>query len=999
MQIKSTANRSGLYPIFWVLGIIGLILAWLYFIEYPSRVITKNNSELTPENILQFAGEEHTFEEVLDFFQDYTIFLSVKEDAALKMPDSIKTLLQNKGSKKIQNLGPWDAYVAKIDEGKFIKEKLRGKSAAQLSSRTFELSSAGVQTGNYCRLTWNGFLIESEYKGLNVFVCHPNYRDIFHFVFDFSTQENPLSADVLGKRQLVGVETIEIKLSEKQFDKIQKKRKEALKTEVLLTSDDDFVKANIIHENKEHPAEIRLKGDWIDHLTDDKWSFRVKLNDTVLKGMRKFSLHHPKTRNYAGEWYFHKLLTKYDILNLQYHFVQVVLAVEGKVPKPLGLYALEEGFDKNLVERNKKREGVIIKFDENPIWQERAYFIKNKIDLPKLDYFTHSDYPQLNILPFGETKVRKDSTLSRQFQTAKELLTAYVREEKTIAEVFDLELLANYNAICNLLGADHALLPHNFRFYYNPISSKLEPIGFDGNAFKQVVTFPVFYKAEEDLAYMRAYARALEVITAPQSMAEWQYDAALTAQVELLQKEFPEYELKFSVLRHNASLLKHEIFPQKCLNIFLEEYQEGSMVLTIENFGRFPVEILGLQNEDAKPMKVLQTPLIINRGERQTYTIALDEDYQKLFVSKKQKKAKFDLIKDIDKVFLQWRTLGTGPIRTASIVPWSERSPLTKENDLFRRKPNAHKFEFLHIDEARKTISCKKGAWTLKETLIIPPGYIFKAGPGCRIDLINYFSRIISFSPVQFIGTEQQAFELLSSTGKGEGILVMETQDTSYLEYCHFTNLSNPSTKTWAITGAVTFYAAPVKIQNCDFTSNRSEDALNIIHAKFEIKNTLFAQTQADAFDGDFVEGTIHNSHFIELGNDAIDISGSDIEVVDVTINEAGDKGLSAGESSMLRAYNIKVLNSEIGVASKDNSTLIVDILTLDNNKVGFTAFQKKLEFGPSFIEAMNVQFNKNELEYLIEEKSSLLFNGQTAETSTQVMERLYGTEFGKSSR
>ena len=51
----------------------------------------------------------------------------------------------------------------------------------------------------------------------------------------------------------------------------------------------------------------------------------------------------------------------------------------------------------------------------------------------------------------------------------------------TTSEVFDLNLLAKYFAIVDLVNAKHAAAWHNIRFYYDPFQSKLVPIGFDGD--------------------------------------------------------------------------------------------------------------------------------------------------------------------------------------------------------------------------------------------------------------------------------------------------------------------------------------------------------------------------------------------------------------------------------------------------------------------------------------------------------------------------------------
>ena len=60
------------------------------------------------------------------------------------------------------------------------------------------------------------------------------------------------------------------------------------------------------------------------------------------------------------EWFAHKIFEYEDILTTRYIFVPVIINGEKK-----GVYALEEHFDKQLLEHRKRREGPIVKFDEN----------------------------------------------------------------------------------------------------------------------------------------------------------------------------------------------------------------------------------------------------------------------------------------------------------------------------------------------------------------------------------------------------------------------------------------------------------------------------------------------------------------------------------------------------------------------------------------------------------------------------------------------------------
>jgi hypothetical protein len=203
----------------------------------------------------------------------------------------------------------------------------------------------------------------------------------------------------------------------------------------------------------------------------------------------------------------------------------------------------------------------------------------------------------------------------------------------------------------------------------------------------------------------------------------------------------------------------------------------------------------------------------------------------------------------------------------------------------------------------------------------------------------------------------------------------------------------------WELSGAVNFHDAEVEISHASFTNNNCEDALNIIRSDFRMENTTFANTKSDAFDGDFVKGVIKNSTFVSAGNDGIDVSGSDIELSGIEINYPSDKGISAGEASTIKGRNIRIIGGEIGIVSKDLSNVILDSVSLSNTRLGFSAFQKKSEFGTGKIEITGVDLINNELEYLIEKGSELVIDGVRASTvSNSVLDQMYGNEYGKSS-
>ncbi len=996
MEIKKRGDRQNFKEILFLFGLlITLLIGYQFVASWMVSPLPESKDlvgELSTEIALQDLLEQH---------QGKTIFLSVNDDAATKLPKITRDFFKDRNGVALSKLAFRSSYVGIFKDGVFIEEQHAENEVAALTYQARTISSGGLESGSFSRLEIAGKIFNNAKRGLNLFIIDEAEERVLSYSYDFFAQENPLSkGEIHYTNQLA---QITISLSLEDYERLEQKRTEALAAKVLLTDEKDLVPAKIAFQDQLIKSEIRLKGDWTDHLVGDNWSFRVKLakNKTLL-GMRKFSLHHPKTRNYAGEWLFHQLLKKEGVLSLQYHFVEVKLKIESPtnaIVKNLGVYALEEFFDKYLIERNQRKQGLILKIDEDPLWEERANFSETGLNGWELGYMQHFNYLDAKILPFGEASIIQDADLSKQLAIGRRLFKDYVIGAKKISEVFDVQLLAKYNVISNLLGADHALIAHNFRVYYNPITALLEPVAFDGNTGLKIY-YPYLYRhGEKDPVYMAAYAKALEEMSQADYLEKVLTFPKLAQTVELMEQRFPEYKWDEKIFLNNQYVLQQVLHSVNPLNVFFEKQENKTIQLSVENHRKFPLQILDLTTTDGRKFGVSDGETLVEGNARKTVTIRLNSAYQRLFVNKKKRKSGFDLGEDIGKIALSYKISGTEKVRTSPILPWTEQGIQAADVVLLKQKPNLKAFNFLLVDEEKRTITCKSGTWKLTKPIIIPAGYTFYMSGDTQIDLLNGNAMIISFSPVQLMGRKDAPIIFTSSTKMGSGLLVLNAQDTSIVAHCKFTQLSNSTKPGWVISGAVNFYKAPVKIRHSAFLKNRCEDALNIISSYFELEDVIFSDIYADAFDGDFVNGQITNCFFENIGNDAIDVSNADIKVENVLINSAGDKGLSAGENSQLWAKNCIIKQSEIGVASKDQSTINISKSLLVNNKLAFTAFQKKSEFGPAKIFADSVEIKENNYDFLIEENSFLRYNQRIIETVQEVKERMYGIEFGKSSR
>jgi hypothetical protein len=232
---------------------------------------------------------------------------------------------------------------------------------------------------------------------------------------------------------------------------------------------------------------------------------------------------------------------------------------------------MEETFDKRTLESNNSKESVILKFPENVWWDE----VKSSIEAGSSQGYTwdnfmnykiveRAEYP---ILPFSEEKTVLDSTMNGYFKLSKELLESVYSGGATIDKAFDVKKLAMQNAILNLFGAVHGTYIINLRFYYNPITSLLEPIAFDGNSGNKLdkYTHFMFVNKEKDSVYLKELAYALEKVSNPEYLKNLisEYKEDIDKLEETLIKEFYSKGLSIENLEFNQEIIREELMRLK----------------------------------------------------------------------------------------------------------------------------------------------------------------------------------------------------------------------------------------------------------------------------------------------------------------------------------------------------------------------------------------------------------------------------------------------------
>jgi len=531
--------------------------------------------------------------------------------------------------------------------------------------------------------------IEGQWVLINLsFILEEDSKQIKFFIHNEKTLPayyDDLKIELLNKsiRPVFKKENIGIQIKSKDLDKLFKYRDKAIQNGIIGKSLKKYFRGLMIYNKEEIPIKIRLKGDWIDHLSVDKWSFRIKiLGGKDFKGMKAFSIQHPKTRSYLEEWIMHKIFKDENILTTRYGFITASLNGNN-----LGIYAYEEHFTKELIQHNNKNEAPILKFNEEGVWETRLNNPKNRNIYP---YFEASE-----IIPFQKKSVFSSDSLKRSFAKGLKLMTKYKEFDKDLEDIFDLNYTAKLYALYDIGKIRHSYHWHNQRFYYNPKANKLEHIAFDcyagieegiqdiiyGYSNKNSSDFKATYLSKQffnnDL-FVANYKKFLKKFSSEEYLTNIinKYSTSSDSLNTILKYEFQDYEFDIDYLNDNAKAVR-ELLPSynsnhdflvkpfiydcgsiennyfPSIGIKANKYinRKNELVLSIKNFHLDTVYLVGYSSEEKNNAlikfkdSIFLTPFQ-SKGESIELKINKDAD----FIFFKPQNTKNLEVKDIEKL-------------------------------------------------------------------------------------------------------------------------------------------------------------------------------------------------------------------------------------------------------------------------------------------------------------------------------------------------------------
>jgi len=815
------------------------------------------------------------------------------------------------------------------------------------------------------------------------------------------------------------LETLYIDIAPAHAAKLQQTRDTAMARGLIIQGPDEMVPAEVRFGTTTAKSLMRIKGDFLDHISTHKWSLRVEMKDQALLGMSRFSIQHPKTRNYLWEWLIMSIARADGILAPRTMFINVVINGQKN-----GIYFLEEHFTKELLESQGRRDGPIVRFKDEDHWiSHLQYRLHQKgrgpsVILPSLSMGT------ARAEAFGENRLARSEALMRQLQQALNQLRSLqqmvvAREtdpdilmgtiqarldtaDKSISGIIDIEKAARMHALLALFRCNHALIWLNRRFYHNPLTARLEPIIYDTRAGYLLaqrdpidMATPSTRALLQSTSYYHWVFRHLAELVSP----EW-----LSGHLDTLSPEMKRYAAALRAEGYNGTaadpayiankLRDQQVYLRELLHprvsahfsgYFLEETTQRSLPageIMVEAWAatRVPVVVQAFRFGNGNSVTPKGSQLTESRraagipsadgsfilphdGRHVRFRFPVDEhfvDFIDLAGLKRAIRQNRPAPQGASlPLTIEYRSLFEDRLRTQDILIKRFHAAWSHEGNLPpppSLEEALQRYPFLCFT-AESGLFIKPGNWEVAGDLVLPVDHPLIVGPGVTLRF-DPKAALITRSTLHFSGSASGPVVLGPKT-EGQtwaGVAVLEARKGSTWQYVHVRNTEPIVRGGWILTGGTTFYRSPIAMTDCRFTGSRGEDAVNIIDTHIDLKRIAIQQSAGDALDGDGITGSIDDCRFRNAGGDTLDFSASTATIRNCEFAEIADKCISIGEGSTVTISGGSAENASLGIAVKDAShARIEDFSIRSMSQFCLAVYSKKPGFGASSLQAQSI--------------------------------------------
>lgn len=840
-----------------------------------------------------------------------------------------------------------------------------------------------------------------------------NSYKVNFYTTDFNKSLNPLQQQV---------DQYNISIGQKEYGELLAGIPD--KSEDRYNSNFQFpsVKAELTYQNTVYDMKIKNRGVTSLHWANDKKSYTINFKD-YFKHNEKLLFYIPDKRAYIGEYLVNELAHEMSLPALISGFATLRIN-----QKDHGMYYVTEDFDGLFLAKRNLPEANIYNTDP---YKNPAEFTAQA--LPK-------DMILSTLNNFEQNYDRDADYFLKVIRMDTEELT------RNWKYYFDEENLARILVLYSITGTAHYDL-HNMVFYINPTDGRISFFPWDFMNYTHVGDIEIYNNETQSRDFMNLnpiFTKLMEIpeIRDLRNKNIITYSDKLQTRISVFQEKehvglftnfltdptidlaagegnrpsFVTFLALPQILEKNITYLNKQI-TEVAIRTFLSEknkidvYNDSfgtvvlrKIILPISTLpGYIRINNIVVPTSDYEMMKLDSGEVVITLKEKTVLSpiLAYDKKYGAP-INLKPTHIQIDVVytdnRTITEGVIEFENVATGKTETVSFTqeiptgatPVSIISPKMTSNFLhpLLKETDPGNFTF------------KKEKVEINENILIPKGITLTIQPGTHIAFAKDTS-LISYGRIVARGTKQ---EPIVFTGKDKNTewgtvgLVQEDASGEFV-YCIFENGNDAQTEDNVyFSGMLSSYYSNIILENSIIRNGNQksgDDGVNVKYAKARIKNNTFYKNKFDGLDLDFVKkgSIVSGNSFEKNGNDGMDISGTtDLIIKNNKIRTSGDKGISVGEDSHITIINNSIEDTQMGIAVKDNSTVILNHNNIINNSVGAAAYNKKELFGGGHIKVYNTLFKENKQDFGLESisKRDRRFLDQDYQSTIEVINSKY---------
>jgi hypothetical protein len=694
-----------------------------------------------------------------------------------------------------------------------------------------------------------------------------------------------------------------------------------------------------------YKVKMRSKGDREMHRLDiSSMSLKVDIKGSKrLFGIEEFSLQKPIVRNYTWEPFLHRTAKTQGILSLKQIPVRVF-----RNGNDLGIFFIEEGFAKELIETQFRKNGPIIGIDE----------------------LTGLVFPNVNYEFYSKKKMIKE--MPEVYDAAKEQLSllkrSHLQGQFNLSEFFLIDKWAKFFALSDLFGSFHATVPKSVKLYYNASNGLFEPIAFDAhivpNSFEEFIL--------------------LDFITISKPSCDW----------ICRQKDW------YNVFLQDAGFLNEYIK-------WLKYYSSEEFIISLKSISNNEIEPINdmvysefslsdlIEYKGILPFYFDDSHVIRRANLIKSKLAQISNTFNQNVSNKADIKSTLNDSKCVnyhDNVAV--KASNTSNISSASCSE-ADLNQALHQSQTSKRNYRVGKSNNLDL------LSCNNGCTKNSNSEIV-----INSGLWAADNTILEVDKLFLSEGTTIILTGNTKLSGINNKSKisGPGMLV-QIGGSIHISNLTLSNLKSVKVKGMNWSSGLNIIDSNATIDDVVLTNSASEDAINIVNSKTSISEITIKDSVSDGIDIDFGELTFQDIHCINIGNDCLDTSGASVQGVNLEAQNVGDKLLSFGEIS--NGYISNIIGDTVGivVVSKDGSTLKIGRVNATSFGVFAASFNKKEMFGSAKLtidDCVNCSSTSPSTLLLVGKNSLLtLENAQikASHTSQQIENLMYGKVYGKATR